>query len=77
MGLFDSVIKFSIKKNLGKWAKGAGTAAVSIASPYLMKYAGVELTPEQSAAASVAVASAIVGIANALKAQFPEQFGWL
>ena len=77
MGIFDGIIKFEIKKNLEKWAKGGATAIVAAGVPILAKNAGINLTQEQQAAATVAIGSAIVGISNALKTQFPAQLGWL
>ena len=77
MGITDSIIKFSLKKNLEKWVKGAATAAVSVSTPLIFKYFGVELTSEQKLAASAAVGSAIIGLSNFLKVKFPSQFGWL
>lgn len=77
MGLVDGVAKFAIKKNLGKWAKGAGTGIVAVASPYIAEKFGITLTPEQSLAISTAVASLILGGGNLLKHKFPSQFGWL
>jgi len=77
MGFAEGIVKFQIKKNLSKWAKGFGTTAVSILVPFLAEKAGLKLTEEQQAALAVAIGSAIVGFANALKTKYPDKFGWL
>lgn len=77
MGIIDNVVKFSIKKNLTKWAKGGATALISLGAPILADKAGVTLTEEQKIALITATGSAILGIANILKIKFPTQFGWL
>lgn len=77
MGLIDGVLKFSIKRNLTKWAKGGATALVSYGAPLLAEKAGITLTEEQKLALAAATGSAILGIANILKVKFPDQFGWL
>lgn len=77
MGLIDRLIKFSIKKNLGKAARGAGVAAVSFLAPFLAQYAGMELNEEQKLFVAGLTGSAIIGTSNFLKTTFPEKFGWL
>ena len=77
MGIVDSVIKFSIKKNFGKWIKGAVTGLVAVSTPYLAKYVGLELTEDQKTQVIIASASAIAGVTNILKIKFPSIFGWL
>lgn len=74
MGLVDKAIAFSIKKNLAKWLAGAGTAAVSVASPYIAKHLGVELTPEQQQAMAVTVGALIVGATNFMKQHLLPQY---
>ena len=74
MKLFDGLIRMSIKKNLAKWLAGAGTAIVAVASPYIAKHAGIELTEEQKAALAVTVGSAIVGFTNAIKQHLPAKY---
>ena len=77
MGIVDRLVKFSIKKNLSKAARGAGVALVSALAPFLAEYAGVELNDEQKLAVSGAVGASIIGASNFLKTTFPENFGWL
>ena len=76
MGVVDSVIKFSVKKNLGKWLKGAATVAVANGSEMLAEKAGVVLTPEQKFQLEVAAGAAFLGLVNILKTKF-KVFAWL
>lgn len=77
MGILDGLIKFSIKKNFEKGVKGAAKTAVAVGIPYLVRYAGLDLTDEQQSALTVALAGGIFQLANLLKVKFPSQFGWL
>ena len=77
MGVVDGIAKFAIKKNLPKWAKGAGTAIVSYGAPLLVQHLGITLTPEQEIAIVASIGALILGGSNLLKHKFPAQFGWL
>ena len=72
MGILDNVVNFSIKKNISKWIKGGATALVAAGVPLIAKHTGVELSQEQQAALTVAIGSAIVGVANLVKTKFPQ-----
>lgn len=77
MSIAENIIKFSIKKNLGKWIKGAATVLVANASKIAAEKAGFQLTADQQLQLEVAAGSAFLGAINFLKIKFPNQFGWL
>ena len=77
MGIKDAFIKFTIRKNLEKGAKGVGTAAAGQLASLAVKHAGIDLTSEQQAALGIALSGAIVSLANLLKTKYPASFGWL
>ena len=77
MGIKESIIKFSIKKNLQKGVKSAGIAASAYASTVLAQFVGIELTQEQQLVLATFVAGALSSGINWAKVKFPEKLGWL
>ena len=70
-------MNFSLMKVGEKVVRGVIAGGVAIATSFLAKQLGVEITPDQQLALVAVIFGVLAGLTNLLKHSMPKVFGWL